>query len=114
MEVCYKYHDGNGRFYQIAFSANTGVSLSTNKTYTALLIHNQFVGYCEGQASGTFFRPTFELDEGHHFKILTNLNCWDLLTVMESDYVDDEDLIHICFGPEVVRVENGLTDVEDD
>ena len=106
MEFCYKYSDGNGRLYHIAFSVDRGLSLSTAKTYSALLIHNQFAGYCEGNASGSLFRPTFDLDKEHHYKILTNLNCWDLLMLMESDYVEEDDLIHICFGP----AENGLTD----
>lgn len=113
MQFCYKYDDGNGRLYQIAFSAESGLSLSTTCTYSALLINNHYVGHCEGKASGALFCPTFELHEGHHYKILSNVNCWDLLVLMETEYVEEDLIIDICFGPIITKKdesgENGLT-----
>ena len=98
MEFCYKFDTECGRSYQLHF-VTEGMSLSISKKYSALIINNQFIGYCEGDAQKSLFRPTFELPDEHHYKILTNINCWDLLLVMETEYIDDDILIYICFGP---------------
>lgn len=97
MEFCIKYPSEFGRSYQLHFSKE-GLSLSTAKKYSVLLINNQFESYCEGEPTGSIFLPVLKLNKGDHYKLIVDLNCWDLLALMETDYVDDELLIEICFG----------------
>jgi hypothetical protein len=35
--------------------------------------------------------------EIHDYKVIANLNCWDLLTFLESEFVHTDDILEMCY-----------------
>lgn len=85
-----------------------GLCLSTTTLYKALIID----GRCsEWRKSDETFNYTelFKLDKDYPHKVLADINCWDLLTILESDHNCSDELDALCFSPP----QNEFTDEND-
>lgn len=86
-----------GRCYQLG--SGIGVSLSTTKLYSVLLLFGYVSSYGEKVNTLSFKEVIQFTEEDIHYKIIINLNCWDILRLLENGYNDDDEIGYIIYGP---------------
>ena len=89
----FKHIEASG--YQIKFTTE-GLCVSPFKTYSAVIIFGQCVTWCEGSTKNLDLSIPVAA-KIHDYKVVANLNCWDLLTILESEFNRTEELLEMCY-----------------
>lgn len=55
------------------------------------------IGWCEEETGKLDYSIPVSFGKDWNYKVLANLNCWDLLTILESDYNRTEELLELCY-----------------
>ena len=85
--------------YQLKFTPRS-LCLSSSAKYCAAIIFGQCVSWCEGDIKNLDLSlPVYA--EIHDYKVLANLNCWDLLAIFESEFNRTEELLDLCYENEL-------------
>ncbi len=103
MDFMFKHSEG--LTYRIHF-VTEGMCLSIFKSYSAVVMFGQCISWCEGSVENLDLSIPVRA-KIHNYKVLANLNCWDLLLVLESEFNHTDELVEMCF-------KNELSDGSDD
>lgn len=102
MDFIFKCRLGCG--YQLRFSSE-GICLSPFKKYDALIVDGKCLDWCEQGVRKLNLKLVADFDKD--FKYIANLNCWDILTILESEFNHTDELEEICYP-----LENELSESE--
>lgn len=69
-----------------------------------IIMLGQCISWCEEGVGKLDYTIPNSL-EVHDYKVITNLNCWDLLTIVESDFNHTDELLELCY-----ELENELSE----
>lgn len=105
MDFMYKVPGGIA--YQLHFTCDKGLCLSPFKKYKAIIIDGQCVSWCEYNDT-LDYSPSFKIPKGSDYKVLDNIDCWDLFLIFESEHNRAEDLLELCYDRSSPK--NELTD----
>ncbi len=95
MDFHFKRRQGN--VYQLAFEPR-GLCLSPSKKYSVLILWGKCVSWCvlnEGKLEYSIVAML-----GFDYIVVSNLDCWDILQVLEADHVHLEDMLDLCYENE--------------
>ena len=101
--------------YQLQFSEESGLCLSIFKEYKALIVFGTCISWCECDGGNLDYTSIVADFKEHSYVVVSNINCWDLLTILESDYNRNDELIELCYPlPETtlakIQEENEFSD----
>ena len=96
MDFMFKHNEG--LIYRLYFTTE-GLCLSPFKKYSVVIIFGICVNWCEGGTSGLDLKIPVAA-EIHDYKVIANLNCWDLLTILESEFNHTDELLEMCYKNE--------------
>ena len=83
-----------GSAYQLCFSTE-GLCLSPFKKYSALLVDGKCVDWCEHDVRKLNLKKVRDFD--NDYKYIVNLDCWDILTILESEFNHTDELEVMCY-----------------
>ena len=98
MDFFYRYPGGPA--HRLHFR-KVGLSLSTTKTYKALIIEGQCREWTE-ESAPLSYKAMFERGKDWDYKVVANLTCWDVLALLEMEHVSTEELCEMCYPPSVL------------
>lgn len=98
----FMFKDKVGGAYQLRFSTE-GLCLSPFKKYDAIVVDGKCLDWCEQGVRDANLKtiPNFDSD----FKYIVNLSCWDIFTILESEFNHTDELVELCY-----ELENGLSE----
>ena len=94
MEFSFKYRRGNT--YQLTFEPR-GLCVSPFKKYSALVFLGQCISWCEMGNGQLDYSSVVGRKDIFHYQVVTNLDCWDLLQILEADHVHDDDILEMTY-----------------
>lgn len=71
--------------------------MSPFKKYKAMILFGKCVSWCDEVSNLDYSMPAKLGTDTFYYMVLSNLNCWDLLQILESEYVHVDDAIELCY-----------------
>ncbi len=103
MDFMYKSLEGS--VYQLHFTHDKGICLSPFKKYKALVLDGVCVSWCESGGK-LEWKEILAVDKDYYYIAISNIDCWDLLQILETWHNETEDLLMLCYQP---STQNGLS-----
>lgn len=105
----FMWRTDGGRLYSIQ-GLPKGVCVSAFQRYTALIIDGLCVSWCQDEEKLDYTEMA-KRPRDWDYKIVANLTCWDLLTILEAEFNKTEDLLELCY-PAVKNVTKSTSEVD--
>lgn len=94
MDFHYKHRQSNT--YQLRLEG-FGHCLSPFKKYNALILFGVCVSWCEQGNGKLEYKLVVLLEDTFTYMVLNNLDCWDILQMLEADHVHCDDALELCY-----------------
>lgn len=93
-----------GNTHCIHFTETSGLCLSTNKRYSAVIIQGQIDNWAEGECTVSY-RNAILQGKDFDYKVVVNLTCWDMMELLEMEHIETETLFYMCYAEDIKRID---------
>ena len=101
MDFFFRREGGNA--HRLHFTEISGLCLSTNKRYSAVIIQGQVDNWAEGEGKVSYTNAVLR-GKDWDYKVVVNLTCWDILELLEMEHIETETLFYMCYAEDIKRI----------